>query len=650
MSRAARPPNVAIVLLVALALLSCSKKKPAGEDDDIANNARPAAHHPCAIPDSLECNLAHVTDREPLARNKAIDGVEREWKDVEGKPPSEQKKFKDRAVDELAKAYTSELLGGSNDDQKRILQLLQQTHDARAKPAFVYAIREWKPEANAEAMKVAARAIAAMAGDPEIRGDSALGEALADAVAKLTSTMEEPATLLGDALAAVAAPSSKRKLLELIKLPNDGADSTATHDLTLRQKTAARALGAFGDASDLPVLIDAMFDTGSKMTRGYPSYTLMGSFTAQTLSRSLRSAIARIGRPAIEPLSKYALDDRSDPAVKAVAEKFKDYLTPIGVKSESEHAEIAAQGLSEIGLGDAAAKLDAAIRDDATTDEQRARLLAVLIELPSDAKIIDAMKVGYSKLKSPEVRDRFVGWVPRTMEPLLVDWLIDVVADKKSDDAIKLSARDAIPWLAPKEKLEAVQKAFDGKTLATRDVSFRAREATTQPCPTYGNGDADCGESPLTGLDVVFKDVTPTYKEELALISEVLVACEAKGSCYLDQAKTSLAIVDKQTLGGPDGAGARAMIKLEKSLWMLAVYGSEADMLALVALAPTMVSPVARTFATLAVDRNLKTGSVKVADAIDAMLRTERGKGATDGDRVSAFEPVAFRLRTRATK
>jgi hypothetical protein len=72
-------------------------------------------------------------------------------------------------------------------------------------------------------------------------------------------------------------------------------------------------------------------------------------------------------------------------------------------------------------------------------------------------------------------------------------------------------------------------------------------------------------------------------------------------------------------------------------------------MVALVNFMPNIGTPAARSFVQMALDKNLKGGSNKVADAIAKVIRSERDKGSETANReASQLEPIANKLRARA--
>jgi hypothetical protein len=158
----------------------------------------------CDDPRSLDWQVKHLSDGNPMDRSKAIEGISQQWRatDQSGKD-ADKKAFKDKAIAELAKAYTSDALKDSGKDRKKIMDILSQAEDPRAKPAFLHAIKNYKPGETEDEVKASVRAIMKMKADPAFAGDAETGKAMLAGLANVkwaTSKSGEIGALIGDAI------------------------------------------------------------------------------------------------------------------------------------------------------------------------------------------------------------------------------------------------------------------------------------------------------------------------------------------------------------------------------------------------------------------------------------------------------------------
>ena len=135
----------------------------------------------CDDPKSLEWQVKHLTDPNPIDRSRAIEGAAQAWRNADqGGKPEVKKEFQDKAIDALAKAYTDDSLKESSKDRKKIMDILSQADDKRAKPAFVHAIKNYKPGDNDDETKSATRAV--IKNKDLFQGDAELGAAFVTAL------------------------------------------------------------------------------------------------------------------------------------------------------------------------------------------------------------------------------------------------------------------------------------------------------------------------------------------------------------------------------------------------------------------------------------------------------------------------------------
>ncbi|MGZ3417991.1 MAG: hypothetical protein ACXVEF_36500 [Polyangiales bacterium] len=619
----------------------------------------------CDDPKSLEWQVKHVNDSNPLDRGRAIDGLAQQWRNVDqGNNDAAKKEFKDKAIEPLAQAYKSDALKELSKDRKKIMDILSQADDKRAKPAFVHAISNYKPGDNDDEVKSAVRAIQKNKAD--YQGDDELGKALVAALKNVKFADHrsgELGAMFGDAIAAIKATGTKNELLAMVTAPNDGMDTVANKEMAGRQVLAAQALGEIGDASLVNPMIDAMFDFAAKMAKRKDPSTgediEMASPLTTAISMTLGGSIAKIGEPAIAPLMPYVKDDQSNPKVKAVNEKFKKYISPGGSGKPTAYVDIATTTVANIGLPKVATEISSIVRDKKTKDTDRKPLIGLLVSLPADENTIAAIKEGYANSTSDKLKTDIAASASRLMDPSLTDWLLDIYDDKKAGEDLKTAALSSAIWLAPNAKMGALKTAFDKAKLSDkRDPVWNAMEPTEKECDPKVKKlekDQQCEEHPdKKGKDgkplyVIWNNVTPKYSEEIGIVSELTTKCTDNAKCYFTEFQAAVKDVDKQGFTKVTSTGTRAGIKMQKAIWMLAMYGKEDDMIELVKYMPNIQSPAPRSFVQMALDKNLKNGSLKVADAISKLVKSEREKGSETANReASQLEPIANKLRARA--
>jgi hypothetical protein len=385
----------------------------------------------------------------------------------------------------------------------------------------------------------------------------------------------------------------------------------------------------------------------------------MASPLTTAVSMILGGSIAKIGEPAIAPLMPFVKDDDSNPKVKDVREKFKKYISPGGSGKPTAYVDIATTTVANIGLPKVAAEVAGIVKDKKTKDNDRKALIGLLVSLPADETTVSAIKEGYANSSTDKLKTDIAASASRLMDPSLTDWLIDISDDKKGGEDLKVSALSSAIWLAPKAKLGELKSAFDKAKIADkRDPVWNAMEPTEKECDPKNKKlekDQQCEEHPdKKGKDgkplyVIWNNVTPKYGEEVGIVSEIVNKCDTDAKCYFTEFQAAVKDVDKQGFTKVTSTGTRAGIKMQKAIWMLAAYGKEDDMIELVKFMPNIQSPAPRSFVQMALDKNLKQGSVKVADAIAKLVKSEREKGSETANReASQLEPIANKLRARA--
>jgi hypothetical protein len=621
----------------------------------------------CDDPKSLEWQVKHLADSNPIDRSRAIEGVAQGWRaiDQSAKPDApERKEFKDKAVEALAAAYTSDLLKESSKDRKKIMDILSQADDKRAKPAFVHAIKNYKPGDNDDETKAATRSIVKNKAD--FQGDNDVGSALVAALKSVKFADRrsgELGAMFGDALSAIKATGQKSDVLAIVTAPNDGQDTVPNKELAGRQAIAAQALGDIADASMVNQMIDAMFEHASKLARRKDLTTgdeiEQASPLTTAVSMILGGSIAKLGEPAIAPLMPFVKDDAENPKVKEVKAKFAKYISPGGSGKPTAYVDIATTTVANIGLPKVSQEIAGIVRDKKTKDSDRKALIGLLVSLPADETVMAAIKEGFSNAGSDKLKTDIAASASRLMEKEMTEWLLQIVGDAKAGDDLKTAALGSALWLAPKDKLAAVRGGYDkAKLLDKRDPLWKVMEPSDKECDPkakLASKEQQCEPHPEKkakdgkgDLYVLWNDNTPKYADELKIVEDLVNGCDQDAKCYFKSFQESVKEVDKQGFTKVTAGGTLAGIKMQKAIWMLAVYGKEDDMVDLVKFVPTIQQPAARSFVQMALDKNLHNGSAKVADAIAKLVKSEREKGSETANReASQLEPIANKLRAR---
>ncbi len=462
--------------------------------------------------------------------------------------------------------------------------------------------------------------------------------------------------LFGDLLEELAPKGVTGELMAIVARPNPGTNDNSTKMLTARQAVAARVLGVVGDAAIVPQLVDLMFDLAATIALRTDPTTgdefMEPSPLTTAVSMLIGGALVRIGAPSIAALMPYLKDDVSDPKVKAVAARFSGYVSPGGIANPKAYVDIATTTLSNIGLPRIAEEVTSIVKDKATKDPARKGCLGLLVSLPPTPVVLDAIRVGYASLGADGLRVLVAASVSRTMAPEMTDWLLELATSKKTSAELSEAALESARWLTTKADLARVTKAHPKPLLAKKDLVWRTKVPTTTACDPTKFKDPKlkdlCPENPDGGGSLLWQDVTPSVGEVLAQVGKVLT-CDKDAKCYLAEFKATAAVVSKLGLVAASRATTEAGIRMQKAASMLAAYGTEEDMVALVALIPEIGSPAARSFVQVILDKNLRSGSLLVAAAIRKLLRAERDKGAETAARDEAqFLHIAHKLDRRA--
>lgn len=521
------------------------------------------------------------------------------------------------------------------------------------KDDYVAVFGAYAPGPDDGKVAAAATALLAKAGEAPFHGDEALGRALVEGLTRVkfaSSSSGEVGLLFGELLCALAPKGAAPGLVAIVNRPNPGTDTIEAKELTAQQVIAAEALGFVGDASVVPAMVDRMFVLAATLAARKDPTTgddlVLPSRLTTAVSQLLGGALAQLGAPAIAPLLPYAKADVGHPGVKAVAKLFSGYVSADGTPAPDAYADLATSVLANVGLPQVAAEVSTTLKDKVTKSVVRRRLLGLLVALPPTPAVLDAIREGYAAVDPPQ-KVLVAASAARTMSPTMTGWLLGVAGAKGVSADLADAALGSAAWLAGKGELAAVTKAY-GKGLARKDPSSKVLVASTTPCdPKAPKQKASCQASPQGDGHVLWNDVTPTFGEVHAQLAEVL-ACDKDPKCYLAELKKSAAAYDKQGFTSVTLEATLAGIRAQKAFWMLAAYGTEDDMVALVELFPSFHGPALRAFGQMTLTHCLASGS-KVAAAIESLVRRLRVESPELARREkSQLAPIAHMLRVRA--
>jgi hypothetical protein len=314
----------------------------------------------------------------------------------------------------------------SKEKSPRALELLARARFAGAAPAFVEALRNYKPGGELEPiMPEVLSAIAALrpaaAREPVLR----LFE---------SGVSEKLAYPLSNAVAALAHPGWESALIKQLERPvAPQGDAKALQSELYRQRTAARALGRLRSEKAIEPLMAAAL-----------------SPFKEDVAPAAIEALVLIGKPAAETAAAVLRGDHplvavTDEQHKSALEAELDVITP----AEKHRNAAAAVVLARIGRKDAVPLVLEAL-DKKTEDIGKARIARALVHLPHDKELIDAFKRVYERapLDVPISRERagidaLAEVAPSFFDSTLAPWLVERAVGWKGTDTDLAPFRDA---------------------------------------------------------------------------------------------------------------------------------------------------------------------------------------------------------------
>jgi hypothetical protein len=389
-----------------------------------------------------------------------------------------------------------------------------------------------------------------------------------------------------DAVLAVHHPSYGDKAVAVLATPVDPKDSAS-----LRNELLFRQLTSVQLLGDMKL---------AKAVK--PLILVLLSPTKVDLNSTVRSALLKMATEA-EPELVKALQG-GDPDYVEAGRSFRD---------RGDLAII----VDALGLLSRPAGLDAILAGlpKADTDTMKMAYAQALVQFPRDPRIEPAFLATYNQIPRDASVESLGGLRPRSAlaesavqlyDPSLVDWLIKE-ADAGTAPAETLLPLDTAFKLMPPNRVHAV-----GAALA------RARK----------------------GLP---KEVDAQVTQMFDLESSVVDKCKTNVDCYT-------AVLDEPIASSPMTASGRAI----KAACMAVVYGgggrATTTRSQLVARLDSVKDASARVAVAMAIDALSPRGDAATADAVEAVVESDRVSGAANISNGSdaALARIALRLRARA--
>jgi hypothetical protein len=501
----------------------------------------------------------------------------------------------DKIVPPLSKAYVA---GGLEDSTRfAILKLLADSHDVRAKDAWIKALVDYQPNVSEDEAKNAARAIAKSA----VRDQEAL-DAMVGVFMKLQAGTEKGALVFKDfmeAMTEISAPSWEPQLLERINRPMEQLDPqkdkdnkdkiTAYRNEQFWQITSAEILGTIKSAKAVKPLFKCIVNPNKA-----------------DVAASAVMAIVKSGKDAIPVLSDIVLGKDQE---------LNDFAKGV-VKTAPEAAVVrnAALVIGTVGRADGVKPLLEALaqaKDDAT----KAIIARELSKLPSSDDSLNAymdvlvkMPVSVDLPTGETAAAMLTEMVDGYYNPSVMDKLIKRGNEAKGSDEDKHTIRDssivAMIHLMKKEQLDQVEKAINGWA----------------PKP----------------------DENKLEKEAFAKSKAVVVACTDKIECYL--AKLEEPALQEQ----------KDQVAAIKAAYMLGILGSDPARMdstrsEIIKRLPKIKNAAIKFAAGKAIDHLTPAGDKAAADAIKKVMDENKLKGDHNvilGD--APLKQIMFRILARS--
>jgi len=535
---------------------------------------------------------------DPALRPQAIKRLVQFFEDAmtradKNREDPKVKELLDKIVPPLTKTY---LEGATIDDRTKgeIIKLLADTRDERAKPAWVKALKDYKPNVTEPDVRASAKAIA----ETGIKDPEAM-DALIGVFVQFEAGSKKGSLIYVDfkkALVDISAPSWKPQLLERLNRPMEKLSQTdktnedkitAYRNEQFWQVTAAEILGNIKATDSIKSLFKTVIDPNKAdiAATAIIAMVKMGKDSMNTLIDAL------LGKDAeMVEFTKGKIKDAKEAAITPV----RSAALVIGTIGRAD-------GVQPLMLA-----LDKADKADVIT---RAIIARELSKCPSTPESLKAFLNVYNEMPVSAVippGNTAVDVLTESMamfyDPSVIEVLIkrgnEFKGDPEDRDIIRDTAMSTMVKLMRKDQVELVEKTIN-------DWAPK-------------------------------KDQAKLEKEALEKSKAVLNACGEKLECYLAKLEESAVQEKNEQFQGI------------KAAYMLAILGNDKTRMEIVQRFPKIKNAAIKFTAGQALDHLAPKGDKAAADEIDKQLQVNIDKG--DNNLIAGDAPlrqIRYRLIAR---
>lgn len=484
--------------------------------------------------------------------------------------------------------------------QSKVVKFISDSRDARGADCLVKTLKNFKPEANEEDVRWAARAVGPM-------GLKAASGPLLDVFLKLRpSKLKKVPELyrdVHDALVDLADPAWEAQLITQLNRPiNDRKDMQNLRDEVYWQTTAAELLGTMKSKAAVKPLLKAVI-----------------SPMKADIAATAVSALIKIGKDAVGPTIALLKGEDKDLVQYSIAENIK------GAGGDAKQQDAAKKGADKAHIGIAAIVLASIGREEAagpmiemlaTADDlPRAIIARELAKLPKTPETVKAFQAAYEKtpngLSIPPglgARESLLEAAGMFYDASFVPWLVSTAIGLKGEaddiDPIRASSLMTVLKLATNDQSAEVEKLLNVKA---------------------------------NGPDGKPTTLGKAYEKEWKITKALLSACGEKDECFLAKlAEPASQTTDNQFQG-------------IKAAYMVGVYGTPAVRQRVLDVMPKLTNAAVRFVAVQVVDHLSPKGDVALAAKLQKIV--DEGEASKDSNKMAAnapFKTVIYRLNARA--
>jgi hypothetical protein len=503
------------------------------------------------------------------------------------------KELLDKIVPPLTKTYME---GETIDDRTKgeIIKLLADTRDERGKPAWVKALKDYKPNVTEPDVRASAKAIA----DTGIKDPEAM-DALIGVFVKFEAGSKKGSLIYMDfkkALVAISAPSWKPQLLERLNRPmeklartdkNNEEKITSYRNEQFWQVTSAEILGNIKATDAIKPLFKTVIDPNKAdiAATAIVAMVKMGKDSMNTLIDALLGKDTEIAE-----FAKGKIKNAKEAAITPV----RSAALVVGTIGRVD-------GVQPLLLA-----LDKADKNDVITRAVIARELSKCPPTPESLKafidVYNNMPVSAVIPPGNTAVDVLSEAMAQYYDPSVIDVLIkrgnEFKGEQEDRDVIRDTAMSTMIKLMRKDQVELVEKTIN-------DWAPK-------------------------------KDQAKLEKEALAKSKAVLNACGEKLECYLAKLEESAVQEKKEQFQGI------------KAAYMLAILGNDKTRMEIVTRFPKIKNAAIKFTAGQALDHLAPKGDKAAADEIGKQLQVNIDKG--DNNLIAGDAPlrqIRFRLLAR---